>query len=130
MTIQSQNTKVVYSTYNVPGTSFVYNSSGGTAATSGWIDVRNDHVLVQTCVATIGRSGSVIQRIEGKFSSLDRAASIDVKVISTKDTIDRLIQIDEKLREIRIGVKTSVAPSSPLASPLIFYGGICKTDIN
>ena len=129
MTIQTQTSRTFFQGYNVATTGFIYNSNGSNSATSGWIDVRSDHVLVQTCVATKNRTGSLIQRIEGKFSGYDRSASIDIRIIGNQDTIDRLITINDKVREIRVGVKSTVSPSSPLASPLTFYAGVCKTDI-
>ena len=129
MTIQSQTSRVLFDGYNVATTNFVYNGNGSTSATAGWVSVRNDSIFVQSCVATKVRSGNIVQRIEGRFVGYDRSASIDIKTISSSESIDRIINITPNLEEIRIGVKSTVVPASLSASPVSYYAGVCKTDI-
>lgn len=129
MSITSQSSKAIFSGNNIATTGFIYNSSSGATATAGWLDCRSDHTVVQTCVATLTRSGNCIYRIEGKFDSLDRAASLDVGVLAAVNTIDKIYEISEHIKYIRVGVRATIAPASPLASPCNFYAGVCLTDV-
>jgi hypothetical protein len=130
MVIQSQGVRTFFTCKNVSATGFIYNDIGGNNATTGWIACESDRVLVQVGCATKLSSGSLTYRIEGKFHTLDRVASIDTGTYSAKSTIDKVVIVDENLEQIRLGVKNSIHPSSPLASPCIFYAGILLTDSN
>lgn len=103
-------------------TNYIYTSIGSTGADDGWKQTKTDHVLLQTCVATLSASHLYI-RVEGKYDGgLSRAASILATTFSSEQSIDSLIEISEKVKEIRVGVK---ADSTNYATPNNYYAGLC-----
>jgi len=118
MSIISQTGRSIFSGTNVATTNYIYTSEGGSASTDGWYSAKYDHVVVQAGVATLTAT-TLTYRVEGKFSALDRPAEIYTATVTTADTIDQLVNIAEKMNEIRIGVKVDST-----ASPNNFYAGI------
>ena len=53
---------VLFNSYNVGTDTAVYNNDGGSAATSGWVDVRdfNDAISFSVNVATLGSTGNTL----------------------------------------------------------------------
>jgi len=129
MSITSQTSRTFFIGHNLSATHFVYNSANSVAATSGWTDCRSDHVVIQTCVATHTRSQSVIFRVEGKASGIDRIASVLILTEDGVNPIDKLSNITARFKEIRVGAKTLIAPASLSASPVNVYAGVILTDI-
>jgi len=123
MSVTSQAGRSLFSNYTVTATGFVYNDSGSKAATSGWITCKSDHVIVQVGAPTLNAS-ALTYRIEGRFDSLNRAASVLASKLTSPTSIDILHNIDKKFKEIRVGVK-----ADNTATPNKFYAGVCLTDI-
>ncbi len=128
MSIVSTSGRLFYTKYNVASTGFVYDSNGNADSDTGWQNCQADYIVVQTRLATHLRSGNLTLRIEGKFDTMDRAASIKTAVYTAAQDIDELHVIDERLKEIRVGVKSDTVPASLLASPCYVYAGLCLTE--
>lgn len=122
-------TNVSIGTYAYAGenSSHVLKSPGAIiSSTSGWIDAKYTNIVLQYAAATFVRSGNINLRVEGKMSSDDvRPASITTVTLTKEDIIDRLVSIGTpKMSQIRIGVRSSVTPASPLASPCVIYTSV------
>lgn len=118
----SDTDKVVFNGYSVKSTSFVYNSSGGTSTNDGWTNARSDDIAVQIAVATLNAT-SLTYRIEGRTENLNRAASLHTEEVTVAHSIDKIITISEKMKEIRIGAKIDHA-----ATPNNFYCAVISSD--
>jgi len=113
--------------YLVASSNFVYTSNASADVDDGWVSARADNVTIQVCAATLNAitGPPLFYRIEGRDeNNINRAASIYLATIGSSQSIDQLIVVSEKMREIRIGVKLTSVPASPLASPNYFYAGI------
>jgi hypothetical protein len=128
MTIQSQSARVVWDGTNIATTNMIYNADSGKAATSGWFEIKSDHVVLQVCVATLTAT-TLTYRVEGRFDTFNRAASIYTENVTSAYSIDKLIEISEKVKEIRVGAKVDNVASLAIANN-IFYAGLVLTDIN
>ena len=124
MAILSQSGRTIFSGTNVATTGFIYTPAGGSGTTDGWYSNRANHVVVQICTATLTAT-TLSYRIEGKFNPLDRPAEIYSKDVTTADSIDQLINVVERVNEIRVGVKVDNAA----ASPNNFYSGISFAEV-
>jgi hypothetical protein len=115
-----------FSNYLVASSNFVYNSNASTNSTAGWANARAEHVAVQVCVATLDTvtAKPLIYRIEGKNNTINRSASIYVATVSAAQGIDQIVNISERFDRVRIGVKLTSVPASPLASPTYFHSGL------
>ena len=122
-----RNFFTAYSVLATPNTGYVYNSSGSTDADDGWIACKSDEVCIAFAAATL--TATTLQvRIEGRFDTYDRSASIHAEDITTAQTISKLYRVTEKVKEVRVGVKTD-ADNILVASPNIFYAGICLSEV-
>lgn len=102
-----------------------------TLGTSGWINSKYDHAVVQLGVATKIRSGNLIFRIEGRFPNLSgRPASILATLFSAAESTDRVINVVGKMKDIRVGVVSTVVPASHLASPCNVYAGVVFSEVS
>jgi hypothetical protein len=129
MSIVSTAGRVFFSGGNVTATTnYIYTPGGGTTATAGWLSCTVDSVAVQVSVATLNRTGSIFYRIEGKFPTFSRAASLHTEAVNTVHAIDKIISITPKVSQIRIGVKGTVTPASLTGSPCNFYAGLLKSE--
>lgn len=125
MSIHGHQTKVVYDGYAVTATTdYVYNDSGETVTATGWIQSNYDDIVVQIAVATLTAT-TFYYRIEGKYDELGRAAEIYSGSATAAMTVDELINVTEKLHDIRIGVKVNNA-----ATPNVVYGGVIMSERN
>ena len=131
MAILSHSGRKFFTAYNIASTNFVYTSNASAGADDGWITSKADHVGVQVCTATLDSdvSATLTYRIEGRAETIDRAASINVGEVTANQSIDTLIDIDERMKELRVGVKVSAVAASPTASPNAFYAGIFLTEV-
>lgn len=128
MSITSQVSRTFFNGYNVTATSnFIYNTSESIAATSGWVKCKSDYVVVQCGIATLNAT-SIKYRIEGKFTGLNRPASILAASYISATSKDLFHTISDRFEYIRVGVKVECA-SSVAASPNNFYAGVCLTDV-
>ena len=127
MAVKSISSRVWYNKTTVTASHFIYDSTKYVSATTGWIDARYDHVNVQCRLASKVSAAGVgfVYRVEGKFDSLDRPASIYCNRITAVQPIDQLITVTPKVKQIRLAVKTS---ASVIGSPCTFYGGVCFTE--
>lgn len=128
MAINSVSGIALYTKHNVAADSYVYNESDGNAATSGWTKVHANHIIVQFQAATMTDIPSMQYRIEGKFPTLDRPASIHAESVTAPYNLDKLVEVSEHVKWIRVGVKLGRAVASPLASPCYVYAGICLAE--
>lgn len=140
MAINAQPGRVIFSGNNIATTVIVYGGEnalgiigskggGSVAATTGWIDSKYDHAVVQLGVATETRSGNVVFRIEGKYAGLGRPASILATLFSGVESRDRVINVVGKMSQIRVGALSTVGPASPNASPCNVYAGIVFSEV-
>ena len=140
MSINAQPGRVIFSGNNIATTNMAYGGAnalgvigskggGSVAASTGWIDSKYDHAVVQLGVATETRSGDIVFRIEGKYAGLGRPASILATLFSGVESKDRVINVVGKMSQLRVGVKTTIGPASPNASPCNVYAGIVFSDV-
>lgn len=144
MSINAQPGRTIFTGENIATTGISYGGvnasdimgqgSESNAATTGWIDSKYDHAVVQIGVATKAVSaGNIVFRIEGRYPGLSRPASILATVFSAVQTLDRVVNIVGKMTEIRVGVKTTAVLGtpfpSPTASPNNVYAGVVFSDI-
>jgi len=127
MSVLSKTSRTIFTKHNVATTGYIYNSSNGANATTGWTDANYDDVVVQMCVATLNSTASLNYRIEGMYTN-GRKAEIFTEVVTSAHTIDKLIYVSEKLSQIRVGAKVGVIVASPLASPAFIYSSIIRTE--
>ena len=128
MAINTVSGIALFTKHNVATTGYIYNESNGNAATSGWENVKTNHIVVQFQAATMTDVPTMQYRIEGKFPTLDRAASIHTESVSAPFSLDKLVEISEHVKHLRIGVKLGRMVASPLSSPCIIYAGICLAE--
>lgn len=127
--IVSNSGRNFFSGYNVlatPNTGFVYNSDGDTDSEAGWVTCRADEISIAFAAATLTAT-TLLLRVEGRFDTYNRAASIYSDAITSAQTIDKIVRIDEKIKEVRVGVRTD-ADNILVASPNIFYAGLCLSE--
>ena len=131
MAILSHIGRKFFNGYNIASTNFIYTANASAGADDGWISCKTDHVGVQVCAATIDAdvAGTLTYRIEGRAETIDRAASINAGEFTSAGTIDTLISISPKMKEIRCGVKMSVLGSDVTASPNNFYAGVFMSEV-
>ena len=123
MPVMGRQVEVFFSSYNVTATTgYVYDSTGASNDTAGAINGDYDHIIVQICVATLN-AGSCSYRIEGKYETIERWANVFCETVISAHSIDKLVNIVEKPKELRIGVKVSND-----ASPNNFHAGAILTE--
>lgn len=124
MTILSHTTRTFYNNYSVNTDTYVYTSNASSGANDGWIPSRYDSILVQTRVATLTAT-SLTVRIEGRSAGYSKVASIYCFKNTGTTSVDRAINIAERVAEIRIGVKIDKT-----STPNNFYSGIIFGEVN
>lgn len=126
MSINAVSGYKYYDNYLVASDNFVYTANASTGADDGWANARAEHVAVQFCVATLDTvtAKPVIIRIEGKNNTIDRSASIYVATVGAAQSVDTIKNISERFDKIRVGVKLTSVPASPLASPTYVHAGL------
>ncbi len=144
MSINAQPGRTIFTGENIATTGMSYGGvnasdiiglgSESNAATTGWMDSKYDHAVVQLGVATKAVSaGNIVFRIEGRYPGLSRPASILATVFSAAESMDRVVNIVGKMTELRVGVKTTSLVGtpfpSPTASPNNIYAGIVFSDV-
>ena len=142
MSINSQPGRTFFTGANIATTGIVYagvNASNAIGrgsevnnATTGWVQSKYDHAVVQLGVGTKLTAANVVFRIEGKYPGLDRPASILATLFSGAETLDRVVNVVGKMSEIRVGAKISYVASPTLAvdaSPNNIYAGVVFSDI-
>ena len=130
MSIISHSGRNFFSAYSVvatPNTGYVYNSSGEVGSEAGWIQCKTDEICIAYAVATLTAT-TLLVRIEGRFDTYNRAASLYTDQITSAQAIDKIIRIEQKIKEVRVGVRTD-ADNILVASPNIFYAGLCLSEV-
>ena len=123
--IISQPTRTLFNAATITATTdFIYMSEK-TANLATWLPSKYDSIVIQCVVATLTASSLDI-RIEGRFPASNRAASIHSYHVTSAETVDRLINISEKLSEIRIGAKIGSGNST---ATNIIYSSVVFSEI-
>lgn len=111
MSIVSSNRRVIYNGLDVTATGYGYGNTASKDDVSGWVNSKYTDCVVQIGLATFAKP--VNYRIEGRFSSGDRVASIAVGSVSN-NIIDKLIAVDTlRTPQIRVGVGVATEIASP-----------------
>ena len=120
MSIQSQSGKVLFDSYNVTATDYVYNASGESDSEAGAVSARGDMCLVQIGLSALNAS-SLTYRIEGRNLTVNRWCNIYSENLSAVLSIDKIINVTENFPEIRVGVKlgTVATPNTFIAAVLL-----------
>ncbi len=122
--ILSNSGKNLFSAYDVTATTnYVYNSDGDTDSTAGWVSAKSDNNTLALNLTALNASSFYI-RIEGKFDTYNRPCEIFSKTYTSVHTIDEVINIAEKVKEIRLGVKVNNS-----ATPNTVYAGLCNSEV-
>ena len=109
---------------NVTATSnYIYTSTGLNGAEDGWLNARYDHNAVAICVATLNAS-AINYRIEDRFNTYTRPLNLGASMITSAQSIDKIINISEHVNEIRVGIYADND-----ASPNNVYLGLGQTEI-
>lgn len=123
--IISQANRVIYNGYQTVSTAYVYDSDGGTGAEDGWLNSKHDDVYLQVAVGTL-TSTKLSYIVEGRFDGLNRSVKLlNASVTAVAD--DTITVINEKVKEIRVGVKVD-AVASPLIADNKFYCGVVLSE--
>lgn len=129
----SQGTINIFSGENIATTGYSYatanpqnvigKGSEVTLGTTGWQSGKYNNLTFQFGVATLTRSGNVQFRVEGRTKlNGTRPASIYVQTLTAITPLDYVYNLTTpKLAQVRVGVRTSIGPASPLASPCNIY---------
>jgi len=95
-------TKTFYSAFDATSTSYVYDSAGGTAATSGQFDVqRFDEKTILIAITTLN-STSIAVRIEGKVNGT--WGNIYTKTYTAATSYPEVVYVIENIEYIRVGL--------------------------
>ena len=123
MAIMSQGSRWFFNGHTVTATtSYIYDETNSTATDAGAIMTKTDYSVVQIGVPSLTAS-CLYYRLEGRFDTIDRWAEIYSDTITAVTTIDQLIYITEKVKEIRLGVYLGND-----ATPNIIYAGVCNSE--
>ena len=123
MSVVSQSGRWFFNGANVTATSnYVYDSDGSIGDDAGAITCKSDSVLIQYCAATLSAS-TLYFRIEGRFSPMNRWAEVYSRTITSANSIDQLVNVTERFKEIRVGTKVNNS-----ATPNVLYVGVCNTE--
>lgn len=123
MSITTQYARTIYDGYDVASTNYVYTSNGSTGADDGWYICKTDHVAIQVCAATMN-TASLTYRIEGRSDTYTRPAEIFSESITSAQSIDKIINVTEKVKEVRVGVRLST-----VATPNNFHCGLVQSEV-
>ena len=127
MSVLSQSARIIYNSYNVTASSnFVYTNAGAVGDDDGWIPAKADEVVVQVNIATLTAT-TFSYRIEGRSDTYTRTCDIYSEDVTSAMTIDKVINVTERVKEIRIGVKTD-GDNDAVASPNNFHAGLILTE--
>lgn len=124
MSISSQEYISIYNGYNADSSSYVYNTNGSTTSEAGWYEAQYDDVIVGIRIATLNAT-SVDYRIEGRGAGnyTDPIVIFSDSLTATDPTVATPINIMEKVKQIRLGVKITTT-----ATPNNVYAGLILSD--
>ena len=122
--ILSNSGRILFNSYNVTATSnYVYNSDGSVDSDAGWVSAKADSNVLAINLSTLTAS-SLSFRIEGRFDTYNKACEIYSKTLTTTHDIDEVINIAEKMKEVRVGVKVGNS-----ATPNTISIGLCNSEV-
>jgi hypothetical protein len=126
MSIVSSSQKTVFSGLDLNSTTMLYTDAAETGADAGWHSSKYTDCVIQIGLATFTKD--VAYRVEGRFASGSRAASIAVGTLSANN-IDQLIAVDtSKTSQVRVGVSLGTETASPTGYPHIVHCQLLLTD--
>ena len=123
MSILSQSGKVLFNSYAVTATNFVYDSTGASTSNTGAVSARGDMCLVQIGLDDLSAS-SLLYRIEGRNNTVNRWCEIYSERLSAVLSIDKIISVTENFPEIRVGVMLGT-----VATPNTFYAAVLLSEV-
>jgi len=124
MAILSQPTRLLFNAATITTVATYTYMHDKDTTVSEWISIKYDNVVLQCCTATLTAS-SMDVRIEGRFPASNRAAEIYNYTVTAAESIDRLINITERVKEIRVGAKVGNA-----STPNVFYSSVIFSEKN
>ena len=119
MPILSQSDRVLFNGTNINATAFTYNSDS-------WLDAKADNILLQVDLATLNAT-NLTYRLESRSEISSRTASIHMETLDAVTSIGKLIEVSEKVNEVRLGVK--ISGNTAIASPNNFYANLILTEM-
>ena len=114
MSVMSQGVNTFFSGESIVATSFTYSDSEKCKA---------EEIVVQVGVPTLTAT-SLTYRIEGLFPSATRWAEIYSEKVTAETTVDKLINITERVQYMRVGAKIV----NVTATPNNFYCSVNLTE--
>ena len=121
--IISNNGKIIYTQYNVVSSDYVYTSDGSNGADDGWFTVKDDEIAIAYGIATLTATTLSI-RVEGRFDTYNRAIELYERNATGVTNIDRMVLVNEPVKEIRLGIK-----ADSTSSPNTIYAGLVKMGV-
>ena len=124
MSIMSQGSRWFFNGHTVTATtSYIYDETNSSATDAGAITAKTDYSVIQIGVPSLTAS-CLYYRVEGRFDTVDRWASILTGTILATTSIDIIKDIPYKVKDLRVGVYLGSD-----ATPNIVYAGICNTEV-
>ena len=127
VTVEGRNTKQVcfFNSKSITGTSsYIYDDSGNTGDSYGWIDVSKLNVgKTITLYVPTWDSGTITARIESQTGSSTVFGEIITKHFEAAQTIGYVIPIVETVNSIRVGWKITGATGSATVSTSGYFEG-------
>ena len=123
MSVLSHTGKVLYTSYPVESTTYIYNEDGESGADDGWVSAKSDHVAVQVRCGTLNAT-ALYYRIEGRSNTYTKPCDIYSASINATQTVDTIVNIAEKVGEVRVGVYIDFS-----STPNNFHAGVISAEI-
>lgn len=122
MPITTISGKSLFSSYPVESSTYVYTKNASTGADDGWVSARAVNVAVQVRCGTLNAT-SLKYRIEGRSDTYTKACDIYNASITAAQDIDTIINIAERVKEIRVGARIDFS-----STPNNFHAGVILAD--
>ena len=127
VTVEGRNTKQVnfFNSKAITGTSsYIYDDSGNTGDTYGWIDVSKLNVgKTITLYVPVWNSGTITARVESQTGSSTVFGEVVTKSFGAAQTIGYVIPIIETVNKIRVGWKVTSDTGSATVSTSGYFEG-------
>lgn len=127
VTVEGRNTKQVnfFNSKSITGSStFIYDDSGNTSNTSGWIDVSKLNIgKTITLYVPVWNSGTITARIESQTGSSTVIGEVLTRHFNAVQTIGYVVPIFETINKIRVGWKVTGDTGSATVSTSGYFEG-------
>lgn len=127
VTVEGRNTKQVcfFNSKSITGTSsYIYDDSGNTGDSYGWIDVSKLNVgKTITLYVPVWNSGTITARVESQTGSSTVFGEVVTKGFGAAQTIGYVIPIVETINKIRVGWKVTSDTGSATVSTSGYFEG-------